>query len=155
MESLGLADLWVCVWGEPGTRPSYKAGPQPVPHSHPAPAALTDDCRGQAGWLGAGAQSRVPSGGRASGTLCAEGSTPPCSTPFRGLLKSGAGTQLPAVRSCALSGLTVWGARVFPELVFPGGEASTLLGVQAWAQGGFPITRGPPGEGASALSTGG
>lgn len=45
--------------------------------SHPAPVALTDDCRGQAGCLGAGLRAGFPARPRPLGILCAGVTTHP------------------------------------------------------------------------------
>lgn len=115
--SAGLADtLGMCV-GRAWDLALLWAGPL-ASSSHPAHEALTDDCRGQAGWLGAGLGAGFPARQGLWGP-CVLGVLPTLlhSLPWApGLV--GAGTWLPVALGCVLSGLRVWGARVFLSWCF-------------------------------------
>lgn len=144
--SLGLADtLGMCV-GRAWDPALLWAGP-PASSSHPAPAALTDDCRGQAGWLGAGPRAGFPARQGLWGP-CVLGALPTLLHPLPWAPElAGAGTRLPAVRSCALSGLTVWGVRVFLSWCFQEVKPAPCWGFRPGPRGGFPITEGLLGRG--------
>lgn len=115
--------------------------------SHPAPAVLTDDCRGQAGCLGAGLRAGFPARQGLWGP-CVLGALPTLLHPLpRASAWAGAGTRLTAVPGCTLGAHRLGSIRV-PDMVLPGGEARTLLwGGQAQTQGGLPITEGLLGRG--------
>ena len=135
----GLADtLGMCV-GRAWDPALLWAGP-PASSSHPAPAALTDDCRGQAGWLGAGLRAGFPARQGLWGP-CVLGALPTLLHPLLWAPRlAGAGTWLPVVPGCALSGLTVWGARVLLSWCFREVKPAPCWGFRPGPRGGFPIT---------------